>query len=855
MNILFWSSITTQIILLELCLKIVNVHSLTVMSVDLGSEWMKVAIVSPDISEEIALNKESKRKTPSAIAFRNGERTFGKDALTVGVRFPSNCYVYFLDLLGKRIDNPIVDLYKTRFPYYNIIPDPKRNTVLFKHNESGEQFSPEELVAMMLEKAREFAQDNSGQVINEAVISVPGYFGQAERSAMLKAAEIVGIKVLQLINSYTAAALNYGIFHIKSFNEISPMFMMFYDMGAYGTQVSVVSYQLVKSKDRRAHELQPKLTVLGVGYERNLGGLEIQLRLRDYLATKFNDLKFTPNDVTKNLQSMAKLFKEAGRLKIILSANTEHFAQIEDLIDQKDMYIKVTREELEQLCKDLFDKVTLPALKALEASGLTIDHIKQVMLVGAGTRVPRIQDVLVKDLKSGHLLGRSLNTDDAAALGAAYKAAELRNGFKVNTFITKDATMFPIELKFNREKKYESEPIKQVRRILFSYMKPYPQRKIVTFINHKLDFDFTVGYATLNHLDENEIRFLGSLSLDHIKLKGVQNAYSKYEDEESTDPNKINLHFIMDASGILVLENVEFSIGKPVTNDQVEESTLLNILNSIANLFKVRDKFDKDKLSVQNTLENSSGSKLPAVRQTIEVDHEYLFVLPTDDDDLQNVIIKLKKLRLKDLSQLHKEKALHSLLTLIVEVREKLSQPEYTHSATDSETRSISEKLSEISNWLGNDGLNAEAEELEYKYNNLKQIIQPVWDRTFEHIEIPPRLEALSNTLKKSDTFLKKIKNKTLEDSPITQTEIDKLEKLILETTIWRDKQVEEQERLSKYVHPVLSISTIETKHSNIRQKMKYLMTKFINWKLKNQKNQFNVKDDLQYYIDAHKEL
>lgn len=85
---------------------------------------------------EIALNKESKRKTPSAISFRNGERIFGEDALTIGVRFPSNCYIYFLDLLGKQIDNPIVDLYKKRFPYYNIVADPKRNTVLFKHNES-----------------------------------------------------------------------------------------------------------------------------------------------------------------------------------------------------------------------------------------------------------------------------------------------------------------------------------------------------------------------------------------------------------------------------------------------------------------------------------------------------------------------------------------------------------------------------------------------------------------------------------------------------------------------------------------------------------------------------------------------
>lgn len=83
---------------------------------------------------EIALNKESKRKTPVAIAFRDGERTFGEDALSVGVRFPSQCYVYFLDLLGKDINNPRVKLFQQRFPYYNIIPDPVRNTVVFKHD-------------------------------------------------------------------------------------------------------------------------------------------------------------------------------------------------------------------------------------------------------------------------------------------------------------------------------------------------------------------------------------------------------------------------------------------------------------------------------------------------------------------------------------------------------------------------------------------------------------------------------------------------------------------------------------------------------------------------------------------------
>jgi len=115
-------------------------------------------------------------------------------------------------------------------------------------------------------------------------------------------------------------------------------------------------------------------------------------------------------------------------------------------------------------------------------------------------------------------------------------------------------------------------------------MKPYPLREVITFINQKLDFGFTVGYAELSHLDENEIRCLGSLSLHHIQLKGISNVNAEYQDQEST--NRINLHFNMDASGILILENIEFSIGKSVINDQIEESSLMNTLNFMRNLFK-----------------------------------------------------------------------------------------------------------------------------------------------------------------------------------------------------------------------------------------------------------------------------
>lgn len=219
-----------------------------VMSVDLGSEWMKIAIVSPGVPMEIALNKESKRKTPAVVAYRDDVRTFGEDAQTIGVRFPQSSYGYLLDLVGKDINNPIVKLYQERFPYYNIVEDPERHTVLFKHDDNT-FYSPEELLGQLIQKAKEFAEMSAQQPVNEIVLTVPGYFNQAERKAMLQAADLAGVKVLQLINDYLAVALNYGIFRRKDFNDTA-QYVMFYDMGAWKTTATIVSYQNVKTKER-----------------------------------------------------------------------------------------------------------------------------------------------------------------------------------------------------------------------------------------------------------------------------------------------------------------------------------------------------------------------------------------------------------------------------------------------------------------------------------------------------------------------------------------------------------------------------------------------------------------------------
>ena len=126
---------------------------------------------------EIALNPESKRKTASAVAFRDGERTFGSDAMAVAVKYPKNCYFYLLDLLGKKVDHPAVKLYQERFPYYDIEAHPDRGTVVFKHDEET-RFTVEELIGMILSHAKQIAEDYTDQKIRDIVITTPVYFNQ-----------------------------------------------------------------------------------------------------------------------------------------------------------------------------------------------------------------------------------------------------------------------------------------------------------------------------------------------------------------------------------------------------------------------------------------------------------------------------------------------------------------------------------------------------------------------------------------------------------------------------------------------------------------------------------------------------
>uniref|UniRef100_A0A8C7KL97 Hypoxia up-regulated protein 1 n=1 Tax=Oncorhynchus kisutch TaxID=8019 RepID=A0A8C7KL97_ONCKI len=547
--------------------------SVAVMSVDLGSEWMKVAIVKPGVPMEIALNKESRRKTPIAVCLKENERLFGDGALG-SVKNPKFVYRYLQSLLGKKHDNPQVAFYQKRFSEHQLVKDASRGTVVFRNSEIM-QYSPEELLGMVLNYSRGLAQDFAEQPIKDAVITVPAFFNQAERRAVLQAAQMAGVKVLQLINDNTAVALNYGVFRRKDINSTAQN-MMFYDMGSGSTTATIVTYQTVKTKDSDERACIHTHTHT----HRMLGKMD--LRLRDHLAKLFNEQKKTKKDVRENHRAMAKLLKEAQRLKTVLSANAEFMAQVEGLLDEMDFKAKVTRVEFEALCADLFERVPGPVQEALSSAEMSLDEIEQVILVGGSTRVPKVQEVLLKSVGKEEL-GKNINADEAAAMGAVYQAAALSKAFKVKPFLVREAAVFPIQVEFTRETEDEdgSRSLKHNKRILFQRMAPYPQRKVITFNRYTDDFAFDINYGDLSFLGQNDLSVFGSLNLTTVQLSGVSSSFQKHMDAESKG---IKAHFNMDESGMLLLDRVE-SVFETIVEEKDEESTLTKLGNTISSLF------------------------------------------------------------------------------------------------------------------------------------------------------------------------------------------------------------------------------------------------------------------------------
>lgn len=428
---------------------IIGVQCYGVMSIDLGSEWMKVGLVAPNVQMDLVLNPQSQRKTPMAVAITDNERFIGDPAIDVAIKFPERTFTHFLDLVGKELDDESVKLYKKRFPYADVSShQPNSSSIILKHPQ-GSSFTPLELVAMMLQYGQDQVMQRLGsnELVRDVVITVPPFFNAKERKVIIDAAEIVGLNVLRLTDANAAFALSYGIFRHKDYEpeeSSNKTSILFFDQGASHTSATIADYHLVEQLDPVTRDLKnetlPTISIRAQAYDRYLGGLDMQLKLRDHIVKSFSDKTKIPESKVYNRgRSSSKVLKEAGRVKRVLSANTDFLIRIENVIDDQDLRLPITRQEYEDLNEDLLVKRTTAVLdKLLKMPGTDrYEKFESIIIVGGNTRTPKVQEVL-RDYFKVDTLGKSVNADEGAALAALYQAASLGRGFRVKKFVLEE---------------------------------------------------------------------------------------------------------------------------------------------------------------------------------------------------------------------------------------------------------------------------------------------------------------------------------------------------------------------------------------------------------------------------------
>ncbi|WP_375624765.1 MULTISPECIES: molecular chaperone DnaK [unclassified Bartonella] len=379
-----------------------------VIGIDLGTTNSCVAVMDGKNAKVIE-NSEGARTTPSVVAFTDGgERLVGQPAKRQAVTNPEGTVFAVKRLIGRRFDDPMVEKDKALVPYKIVKGDNGDAWV----EEAGKKYSPSQISAMILQKMKETAESYLGEKVEQAVITVPAYFNDAQRQATKDAGKIAGLEVLRIINEPTAAALAYGL------DKKDGKTIAVYDLGGGTFDISVLEIG------------DGVFEVKSTNGDTFLGGEDFDMRLVGYFADEFK--KEQGIDLKNDKLALQRLKEAAEKAKIELSSSQQTEINLPfitaDQSGPKHLTMKLTRAKFESLVDDLVQRTIEPCKAALKDAGLKSGEIDEVVLVGGMTRMPKIQQVVQSFFgKDPH---KGVNPDEVVAMGAAIQGGVLQGDVK-----------------------------------------------------------------------------------------------------------------------------------------------------------------------------------------------------------------------------------------------------------------------------------------------------------------------------------------------------------------------------------------------------------------------------------------
>lgn len=537
------------------------------IGIDLGTTYSCVGVWQND-RVEIVANDQGHRITPSWVAFpKNGDaRLVGDAAKNQAPMNPENTIFDSKRMLGRRFDECKEDIKNWPFKVINNKGNP---AIQLEIKGEKKMFAPEQISAMVLQKMKETAETFLGEPVTDAVVTVPAYFNDAQRSATKNAGVIAGINVARILNEPTAAAIAYGLDKKKESK------IVVFDLGGGTFDVSCLVV------DDGVFEVK------AVNGDTHLGGQDFDQRMIDYII---KDIKSkTEVDVASNNKIRGKIRQECEKAKRYLSNNLQATIEIDGIkkgSEDKEYVVTLSRAKFEEINMDLFKKTIKPVELALKDAKWSIADVNDVVLVGGSTRIPKVQELL-KDFFKGKELSKSINPDEAVAYGATLQAGILMKKKKTEDLLVLDATPLTLGI----------ETVNGVFTKLIDRNTIIPAKKTQIFStasDNQDTVDINVFEGERAMAKDNH--FLGHFFLRNIPLapRGVP---------------QIEVTFEIDANGILTVTAVDKASGAKesinITSDKrrLTDAEIQRMVQE-AEDNKVKDQELKEKIEARSALEN-----------------------------------------------------------------------------------------------------------------------------------------------------------------------------------------------------------------------------------------------------------
>ncbi|KAI9808222.1 MAG: hypothetical protein M1825_004679 [Sarcosagium campestre] len=768
-----------------------------VLGIDFGTEYIKAALVKPGIPLEIVLTKDSKRKEAATVAFKPlrhakpddfPERLYGSDAVALAARFPADVYPNLKPLLAELASSSaLVAGYDQRLPDLTLVPTEHRGTVAFKSKaflDTSDPFTVEELLAMQLQNVRGNAESlaGKGSSIRDIVITVPAFYTISERRAIELAADLAGLKVLALLTDGLAVGLNYAT--SRTFPSISDGAKaeqhLVFDMGAGSTSATVLQFQGRTVKDvGRFNKTVQEVNVLGTGWDRTLGGDALNQIVVDQMLEQFLDTPtakkqgLEPKSVVTHGRAMAKLWKEAERLRQVLSANSETAASFEGLYEELDFRYKLSRAEFEKLTSAFATRVEGPIVRALESAKLSITDLDSIILHGGASRTPFVQRELERLAGDSAKVRNNVNADEAAVFGAAFKGASLSPSFRVKEIRTGDISSHTLVL----DKDGDGQSRQQR---LFHPTSAVGAVKHVPF-GKVDDFSFSLHQVSPEGDQASQIQ----TPVFKLTTRNLTASVAQLSENFGCSADNISTKFALRISSV----DGRPEVLKGTVSCDVEGEKKGGVVDDVKGFFGFGSgskKEDQDPLAedAESVLQPSSSTEATTVSATTVPDQsgssaeasaeavkekkpkkrtetihiEYVkedLGLPTfAKADLKRMKERLAAFDASDSTRLHREEALNVLEAFTYKTRDFLEDESIEEVSTASERSSLKDKVSATSDWLYGDGAEADRTALRGRLKELKDIVSPIEKRIEELEKRPQRISSLKGALKQTEVLL-----------------------------------------------------------------------------------------------------